>query len=184
MKVAIVGSREFTQLGRVDAFVAKLAAKYPDVHIISGGAVGVDQQAERAARTLKLGVTIFRPDWKQFGLSAGYRRNELIVREADVVVAFWDGRSRGTKHSIDLAEKAGKPVHIYLPKKLPAPVVEVAQRASWSSGSSGRSFACTPSPTTNSSGSTTPLPTMRPKTGSKNAMWPCGMAPKTWPSWS
>ena len=47
-----------------------------------------------------------------YGRSAGFKRNALIVAESDEVVAFWDMKSKGTKSTIDLATKAGKPVRI------------------------------------------------------------------------
>jgi len=48
---------------------------------------------------------IIKPEWNKYGKSAGYKRNSLIINEADKVVAFWKGESKGTKHSIDLAIK-------------------------------------------------------------------------------
>jgi hypothetical protein len=59
---------------------------------------------------------IFKPDWDKYGKRAGFIRNELIINEADKIIAFWDGESKGTKLSIDLAIKAGKPIDIYVRK--------------------------------------------------------------------
>jgi hypothetical protein len=53
--------------------------------------------------------------WDVYGKSAGYRRNADIVKAADRIVAFWDGKSSGTKHTIKLAKQAGKPVEIHYP---------------------------------------------------------------------
>jgi len=78
--------------------------------IVSGGAYGADALAERFAREKGIPTIIFKPDWDKYGKSAGFKRNILIVNEADVVVAFWDGFSKGTKNSIELAEKSKKPV--------------------------------------------------------------------------
>jgi hypothetical protein len=41
--------------------------------------------------------------WDTYGRSAGYRRNEAMADAADSLIAFWDGRSKGTKHMIELA---------------------------------------------------------------------------------
>jgi len=61
---------------------------------------------------------VFLPDWKTYGNSAGFLRNEKIVEAADVVVAYWDGESHGTRHSINLGRAMQKPVLIFLyPKK-------------------------------------------------------------------
>lgn len=81
------------------------------VTYISGGASGVDSWAEEAFDEIiakypeSVSKRIFQADWDTYGKSAGYRRNELIVAAADKVIAFWDGESRGTKHTIDLALK-------------------------------------------------------------------------------
>ncbi len=108
-RVAIVGSRDYLHLGRVAQFVAALPA---GTIVISGGARGVDKTAEQAARSYGLETLILPADWERFGKSAGFRRNHDIVGRADRVVAFWDGKSRGAKHTIDLARKAGVPVEI------------------------------------------------------------------------
>ena len=111
-KIAIVGSRDYPHLNRVRAYVESLP---PDTIIVSGGARGVDREAEVTARRCGLTVIVFHANWKPNGVfdrSAGMRRNQLIINEADQVVAFWDGNSRGTKNSIDRAKRANKPVQI------------------------------------------------------------------------
>jgi hypothetical protein len=55
----------------------------------------------------------FQPDWEKLGKSAGFARNADIVKNSDYVVAFWDGQSKGTRHSLELAQKAGKPYFAY-----------------------------------------------------------------------
>ncbi len=109
MKIAIVGSRDFKPLDRVRDYVKALPA---GSIVISGGARGVDSAAEEAAKEAHLTTFIFPADWNQFGKRAGYLRNIDIVNAADKVVAFWDRTSRGTKHSMDLAVKAGKPLEV------------------------------------------------------------------------
>lgn len=111
-RVAIVGSRDFPALELVDVFVGTLA---PDTIVISGGARGVDQRAESAARKRGLAVEVFRPDWSK-GPHAGLERNALMVERADRVTAFWNGTSRGTKNSIDLARRAGKLAQLFVDK--------------------------------------------------------------------
>ena len=76
--------------------------------IISGGANGADTLAEMFADKFGCPILIIRPDWDAYGKRAGFLRNEEIVNEADVVLAFWDGESKGTKHTINLTKKAGK----------------------------------------------------------------------------
>jgi len=111
MKVAIVGSRDYSRRVDVEAFVAGLPI---DTEVVSGGARGVDTWAQLAAVKRGLHVTIFKAEWELHGRAAGYIRNEYIINYADLIVAFWDGQSRGTAHSIALADKVGKPYEIYL----------------------------------------------------------------------
>lgn len=109
MKYGVVGSRDFDNLKLVRDFVSRLNE---DDVVVSGGARGVDKTAARAARSRGLHVIEHIPDWEKLGKSAGYVRNKDIVNDCDVLVAFWDGRSRGTMHSILLARKAKKKVFI------------------------------------------------------------------------
>jgi hypothetical protein len=91
--------------------VASLPA---DATVVSGGAPGVDSVAFQEAVKQKLRTTIFPALWQKYGKAAGMRRNHDIVRNADKVIAFWDGKSRGTRHSIGLALRANKPLVIFL----------------------------------------------------------------------
>lgn len=105
MNVAIVGSRDFSRLHLVEQFVLGLAS---DSVIVSGGAHGVDAVAEETARSRGLEVIIFKADWDKYGKSAGFIRNKSIVDHSDIIVAFWDGESKGTHSTIKLAKKFGK----------------------------------------------------------------------------
>lgn len=107
MKIAIVGSREYASPHEVTNFVASLP---DDAVVVSGGARGVDTWAEQAARMRGLAVEVHRANWKDYGKRAGFVRNYTIVKSADRVVAFWDGESRGTAHSIRIAREMGKDV--------------------------------------------------------------------------
>lgn len=113
MKVAIVGSRGYPNLREVADYVV-YRLKPGDV-LVSGGATGVDRAAEAAARAEGLETLIYYPEWELYGKRAGFMRNEMIVLHSDRVVAFWDGKSRGTKDSIDKALKAGKPLEVFFP---------------------------------------------------------------------
>lgn len=108
VKIAIVGSRDFDRLDLVVEYVKSLP---PDTIIVSGGARGVDRMAAVAGYNAGLGVVEHRPDWTK-GPHAGFERNSLIVEEADKVVAFWDGKSRGTMDTVRKAANAGKPYEV------------------------------------------------------------------------
>ncbi len=111
MKLAIVGSRDFDDY----EFLKKMIQYHPCTKIISGGARGADTLAKRYAVEHGIPLREFIPDWDTFGKSAGFRRNEQIVKACDELVVLWDGISRGTKHSLELAQDAGKPVYKYWP---------------------------------------------------------------------
>ena len=113
MNIAIVGSRTFTDQAAVDSVMDQLALAMRIGLVVSGGARGADSLGAHWARSRNIPVSIHYPDWNRFGRSAGFRRNETIITDADLVVAFWDGLSRGTAHSIQLARSQGKKVLIH-----------------------------------------------------------------------
>ena len=108
-KVAVIGSRGFNQY---DVLCKILDDNLNISEIISGGAMGADSLGERYAIERGIPVTIFRPDWDKYGKRAGFIRNTDIVTAADIIVAFWDGISKGTANSIATAGRLGKPVII------------------------------------------------------------------------
>lgn len=109
MKVAIIGSRGYVKLHQVRAFVMGLPE---GCIVLSGGARGVDQTAEQTARARGLDVISIPAQWDKFGKAAGVRRNQEIVAIAHTIIAFWDGISPGTAHSIQIARQQGKTVNI------------------------------------------------------------------------
>lgn len=107
-KVIIAGSRNFSNyklLKDVCNETLKEKKKEYNIVIVSGGARGADKAGEMYANEEKFDLEIFPADWKKFGKSAGFRRNEQMANVADAVIAFWDGKSNGTKHMIETAEK-------------------------------------------------------------------------------
>jgi hypothetical protein len=108
MKVAIIGSRGFTDYELVKKTLQPLGITL----IISGGAAGADTLGEDYAKENGIETLIFKPDWKAYGKIAGFLRNTQIVEASELVVAFWDMESKGTKDSINKANKLGKKVLI------------------------------------------------------------------------
>lgn len=106
MRVAVIGSRT---VGSIDFDL--IGAKRGDI-IISGGAKGVDTLAADEARRRGLEVVEFRPDYAKFGRAAPHVRNSAIVANCDRLVAFWDGKSRGTAGTIDKARRNGREIQI------------------------------------------------------------------------
>lgn len=104
MKVAVIGSRDFNDYEEVKRVLSKINI----TEIISGGARGADTLGEQYAKENNIPTKIFLPDWNTHGKSAGFIRNTDIVNEAELVVAFWDYSSKGTKDSIDKTFKLQK----------------------------------------------------------------------------
>ena len=116
MKVAIVGSRGFNEWRIIEACIDRLVEKYgTELTIVSGGARGADSAGETIAIQRGVARIIHLPEWDKYGKSAGFRRNDLIVADADMVLAFYapGPRSRGTSNTVASAKIAGKPVHVY-----------------------------------------------------------------------
>lgn len=112
-KLAVVGSRTITNYNVVSKFIGPLVKEHWIGTIISGGAKGVDTIAREYAKINNLEYIEYPANWNLYGKKAGYKRNQLIVDNSDYVVAFWDGQSKGTMHTVDLAKKAGKLVKFY-----------------------------------------------------------------------
>ena len=106
MKTAIIGTRTFENYDQLCQIIGNLENK--PTEIISGGASGADGLAERYAKENDLPLTIHLPNWKDHGKAAGPIRNQVIVEKCEQLVAFWDGQSKGTNHTIKTAQAKGK----------------------------------------------------------------------------
>jgi predicted Rossmann fold nucleotide-binding protein DprA/Smf involved in DNA uptake len=111
-KVAVIGSRTFTDRNRLYEVLDK--NKHKIRLIVSGGARGADTLATEWAQERAIPYLVFPAKWKTdegaHDKGAGFRRNRLIIQYSDVVIAFHDGESRGTQHSLDTAKSLNKPV--------------------------------------------------------------------------
>ncbi len=112
MRTIIAGSRTITDYFVVNRVIA--ASKFPITVVVSGTAQGVDKLGEQWAENNMLPVARYPANWKEQGKSAGYQRNALMASNADALIACWDGESKGTKHMIDIAKKAGLKVFVCL----------------------------------------------------------------------
>ena len=106
MKVAVIGSRTCT-IENIDQFIPSITTE-----IVSGGARGIDQCAREYAQQNGLELTEFLPEFERYGRAAPLKRNIQIIRYADLVIAFWDGKSHGTRHVIEQCERLGKPLRV------------------------------------------------------------------------
>lgn len=107
MKVAVIGSRGLT----VDDLGKYLPADTTE--IISGGAKGIDTCAREYALSHNINLTEYLPEYDKYGRTAPLKRNITIIQNADMVIALWDGSSRGTKFVIDNCRKMNIEVKVY-----------------------------------------------------------------------
>ena len=111
MKIAIIGSRDFSNYDLLTKEILKRIAFWDISEVVSGGAKGADLLGRKFAIDNSKKLVEFLPDWS-LGRGAGFIRNKKIVEYADIIFAFWDGKSKGTKNSIDTARKLGKDIYI------------------------------------------------------------------------
>lgn len=114
MKVIVAGSRDGVNQSYVHAVLTEaLSEVIPELEIVSGTARGADTYGEAWAYAANVDVTQFPADWEKHGKRAGFLRNAEMARYADMLIAFWDGKSKGTAHMIGVMTDLKKPVYIY-----------------------------------------------------------------------
>lgn len=112
MKVIIAGSRNIHNIALVELACYKAIQRWKRngivdyiTEIVCGEAKGVDLLGKVLAAKANIPVKSFPADWNKYGKQAGYIRNNDMVNYADALIAVWDGKSPGTKMTIDLAKK-------------------------------------------------------------------------------
>ena len=114
MKIIIAGSRTFTDYKKLCAQCDKILQDQNTIEIVSGAYYkGADKLGEKYAAEKGFKLTKFPADWNRFGRAAGPKRNKQMANYADVLIAFWDGKSRGTKNMIEVAKSNHLNVFIY-----------------------------------------------------------------------
>ena len=114
-RIIIAGSRDFNNYQKLKAEMDMLLHFYDkskEIVILSGGCRGTDALGERYATESGIPLEIFAANWNKYGIAAGPKRNEEIVKVSDGVICFWDGKSKGTKSMIEAAKKYKKPLKI------------------------------------------------------------------------
>lgn len=107
-RMIVAGSRDFSDYDYLAKMLDGLSAHIADtITILCGECRGADRLGKRYAIEHGYDVASYPADWKKYGKSAGYIRNREMAKNADSLVAFWNGVSRGTKHMIDLATEYG-----------------------------------------------------------------------------
>jgi hypothetical protein len=130
MKLIIAGGRDFDDYNLLTDVLSDLYEQLESCNrgccsdfvwkigeVVSGKASGADSLGERFAASAKIPVTEFPADWNKYGNAAGPIRNKQMGDYADELLAFWDGKSKGTKHMIDYMTSLGKPVWVRMYKK-------------------------------------------------------------------
>lgn len=106
VKVIIAGSRHFNNYNLVEETIEKLGLEIDEV--VYGGAPGADYMGLLWARKHKVKVKTFLAEWSVYGGAAGPLRNKQMAEYGDYLLAFWDGKSKGTKSMINEMRKKGK----------------------------------------------------------------------------
>jgi len=127
LRVIIAGSRGFSDYlklkenaTRIITSIAATRTDIGNIRVISGTARGADRLGERFAKEYQYELSRFPADWNKFKKSAGYIRNAEMAKFAvsdenfGILIAFWDGSSRGTKHMIDLAKEYKLEVYVVI----------------------------------------------------------------------
>ena len=115
IRIIVAGGRDFDDYDLLSSVLTDYIAS-KKVVIISGTARGADALGERFAADNGLEIRLFPADWNKYGKSAGIIRNcemaNYAGQDTGILFAFWDGKSRGTKHMITVAKKRGLEVHV------------------------------------------------------------------------
>ena len=117
MKLIIAGSRNIDK-HKVMHWLDRNGVDDEDLEIICGMAKGPDLAGKEWASTLPVPVIEFPADWDKYGKKAGYIRNAQMAAYADELLAFWDGKSKGTRNMIEEMLILDKPVKVILDKYL------------------------------------------------------------------
>jgi len=113
MKTIIAGGRNFTDYKKLCEACDQLLQDQTNIEIVSGAYYrGADKLGEQYAIEKGFPVQKFPADWKRFGKSGGPKRNQQMAEYADALIAFWDGKSRGTQNMLYLAKAANLKIRV------------------------------------------------------------------------
>lgn len=111
LKIGIVGTRKpkitFEKFSQI-------IDDYKPIHIVSGGAKGIDTFAENYAKLNNIPFTIFPPEYNKYGRIATFVRNQQIVDASDMIIAFTSKDSKGTIDTIRRTKRSNKSLKVHL----------------------------------------------------------------------
>ena len=118
-KTIVCGSRTITDYKTVKSYLDHVINDLDMIptHIISGCAKGVDTLAIRYAHEKGIPTIEVPAKWDLYGKSAGFKRNKEMLEIANAVIALWDGKSKGTENTIELAHEKGIPAAVFIIKQ-------------------------------------------------------------------
>ena len=120
-RVIIAGTRHFNDYKMLreyaDSMLEKKRAEGQEIVILSGHCYGTDLLGERYAQERGFKIEVYEAQWASYGPSAGPKRNRQMAESADALIAFWDGKSRGTKNMIEEAKAHRLPVRVKIYKE-------------------------------------------------------------------
>jgi len=111
--IGIIGSRGYDDYPHFSAWVHYYTQNVPNACFVSGGcATGADNLIEMYCHDKGLPILIFYPRYGEYGKRAPLERNKQIVEASNMLIAFWDGKSTGTAHTLGLAREKNIPIRI------------------------------------------------------------------------
>lgn len=126
MITVIAGTRAICDYEVLKQAIAE--SQFTITRVLSGDARGVDKLGIQWAKENRIPVERFIPQWRDsrgnFCRYAGFNRNEDMAKACEALIAVWDGRSKGTKHMIDAATRAGRKVFV---KIIEVPDVDITE---------------------------------------------------------
>ena len=113
-RIIIAGGRDFNDYDYLKERCEYLLQFIPkwSLTILCGKASGADTLGEQYALENGLKIEYYPANWEKYGKSAGFIRNKEMVDNATAAICFWDGKSKGTKNTIDLCKKKGIPCRV------------------------------------------------------------------------
>jgi hypothetical protein len=111
MRFIIAGSRNIKDYNLVSQILRDHEEDITE--IVSGMAKGVDELGLLFGKANHIPVSQYPADWNLYGKKAGILRNIEMAKNADALIAIWDGVSRGTRHMIEEATNRGLKVYVY-----------------------------------------------------------------------
>ncbi len=115
-RIVVAGCRDYNNYEEAKEFIENCIRDIKSKHtlvFVSGFCRGADMLGERYARENGYDIERYPADWKRYGKGAGIVRNREMATVGDLIICFWDKKSKGTKALIDFANKLNKPLEIY-----------------------------------------------------------------------